>query len=654
MTTPATENWHQANQQYLMRQIAAVRELLTRHIDCARETKVEVSETAEPVRVDTPAEMRTPSALDSICSAFSLTPFERSILILCAAIELDSQFVQLCSAAQGKTHHPFATFSLALAAFPDAHWSALVPSAPLRRWRFIEIGSGDNLTTTPLRIDERVLHYLAGVSYLDIRLHGFVKPVSARGEIAISHKEISQRVAACWRRSRRDSHWPIVHLIGNDSTGAYDVAAAAAGELRMQLYWMRAADIPSVASEREMLARLWERESVMAGCALLIDAGDVEQRGIMISFLEGIQGPILVTAFEPLRLKEKTVIRMEVRKPSRKEQRQIWEQMLPEAAVQMNGQLDHLVNQFDLSTHGIQTASAQVLSEAESIEFLPSLLWDACRIQSRSDLEELAQRLEPVADWEDLVLPAPQMHTLHEIVAHVRERAKVYDRWGFCTKGSRGLGISALFAGSSGTGKTMAAEVLAKTLRLDLHVIDLSQVVSKFIGETEKNLRRVFDAAEEGGAVLLFDEADALFGKRTEVKDSHDRYANIEISYLLQRMESYRGLAILTTNMKTVLDSAFIRRLRFVVQFPFPDAGQRLEIWRRVFPEDTPTENLDLGKLSRLSVAGGNIRNIALHAAFLAAQLDQPVRMNHILHAAQREYEKLEKSLSQAEIREWV
>src|SRR4029079_5164888 len=205
-----------------------------------------------------------------------------------------------------------------------------------------------------------------------------------------------------------------------------------------------------------------------------------------------------------------------------------------------------------------------------------------------------------------------QRQILRDISIHVRQRARVYEDWGFASKGSRGLGLSALFAGASGTGKTMEAEVLANQLRLDLYRIDLSQVVSKYIGETEKNLRRVFEAAESGGAILLFDEADALFGKRTEVKDSHDRYANIEISYLLQRMETYRGLAILTTNMKGAMDAAFQRRIRFMVQFPFPDAGQRIEIWRRVFPPEAPTDCLDFAQLARLAVAGGNIRNIAL------------------------------------------
>jgi SpoVK/Ycf46/Vps4 family AAA+-type ATPase len=199
----------------------------------------------------------------------------------------------------------------------------------------------------------------------------------------------------------------------------------------------------------------------------------------------------------------------------------------------------------------------------------------------------------------------------------------------------------------------MAAEVLARELRLDLYRIDLSAVVSKYIGETEKNLRRVFDAAEAGGAILLFDEADALFGKRSEVKDSHDRYANIEVSYLLGRMEAYRGLAILTTNLKDALDAAFLRRIRFIVQFPFPGPAEREAIWRGIYPAATPTEGLDAARLAQLNVAGGDIRNIALKAAFLAADAGQPVRMAHLLRAARHEYDKLERPLTGAEIRGW-
>ena len=229
----------------------------------------------------------------------------------------------------------------------------------------------------------------------------------------------------------------------------------------------------------------------------------------------------------------------------------------------------------------------------------------------------------------------------------------VLERWGFAARYSRGLGLTALFAGASGTGKTMAAEVLAHTLDLDLFQIDLAGLVSKYIGETEKNLRRVFDAAEDSGAILLFDEADALFGKRSEVKDSHDRYANLEVSYLLQRMEAYRGLAILTTNMRHAIDTAFLRRLRFVVEFPFPDAAERARIWQRVFPPETPRAGLDPARLAQLGVAGGVIRNIAMHAAFLAADAAEPVRMSHLLAAARTEYAKLERPLGRAETEGW-
>jgi SpoVK/Ycf46/Vps4 family AAA+-type ATPase len=250
-------------------------------------------------------------------------------------------------------------------------------------------------------------------------------------------------------------------------------------------------------------------------------------------------------------------------------------------------------------------------------------------------------------------LPDEQLNRLREIAAQVKQRSKVYNDWGFALKTSRGLGISALFAGESGTGKTMAAEVLANDLQLDLYKIDLSKVVNKYIGETEKNLKRVFDAAEDGGAILLFDEADALFGKRSEVKDSHDRYSNIEVSYLLQRMEAYRGLAILTTNMKKALDTAFLRRLRFIVHFPFPDTAQRAEIWKKIFPGNTPVQDLDNEKLSKLSLPGGSISNIALNAAFYAAGENKKVSMYHISKAAKAEYDKIEKPLTNIEIKGW-
>ena len=269
-------------------------------------------------------------------------------------------------------------------------------------------------------------------------------------------------------------------------------------------------------------------------------------------------------------------------------------------------------------------------------------------------MENLAQRIVPMSGWEDLVLPEPQVQALRQVASQMRHRMTVHETWGFSLKGRRGLGVTALFAGESGTGKTLAAEVLARELALELYRVDLSAVVSKYIGETEKNLKQVFDAAEEGGVLLLFDEADALFGKRSEVKDSHDRYANIEVSYLLQRMEAYQGLAILTTNSKSALDKSFQRRLRFTVSFPFPDSTQREAIWLRIFPDTTPTQGLDYARLAQLNVAGGNIRNIALNASFLAAASGTPVQMVHVLQAAKMEAQKIERPISEAEIRGWA
>src|SRR5256886_13789071 len=468
---------------------------------------------------------------------------------------------------------------------------------------------------------------------------------------------------------------PVVQLCGEDVAGKHTIAAVACDALGLKLNSMPADALPAIPGGLEARTRLWEREAALSKSARLLDADDLDRAdavrtGAITRLMMQINGPLMISCRERYRLPQRQlrpIITFDVRKPSVSEQRSAWQSAL--GGVKLNGHVEGLVSQFILSASAIRAASAEVLGIGEEAlsaihersavpsaehEVLGALLWDACRVQARPGLDDLAQRIEPVADWDDLVLPEVQRQLLREIAAHVRRRATVYETWGVGSRGTRGLGISALFAGASGTGKTLAAEVLAHELRLDLYRIDLSSVVSKYIGETEKNLRRVFDAAEEGGAVLLFDEADALFGQRSEVKERHDRYANIEVSYLLQRMEAYRGLAILTTNLRSALDPAFLRRLRFVVQFPFPDAAQRTEIWRRIFPAETPVDGLDAERLARLNVAGGNIRNVALGAAFLAAEDRAPVGMEHLLQAARTEYAKLEKPLSDAEVAGWA
>jgi AAA+ superfamily predicted ATPase len=549
---------------------------------------------------------------------------------------------------------------LALAAFPESHWSALVSAAPLRRWRLIEVGAGDTLTQSPLRIDERILHYLNGLSYLDDRLQNFLEPVTVTSGLPASHEIIASRLCELWSTPPAAAEGlPLIQLSGPDENANRSIAASAAAKLSVPLYEIDAADLPTNLAEREALMKLWQRETMLSGGALLVDFTDheaTETTRLLLASLERLRGMILFQAREPLPAGKRSILQLEVAKPPAAEQRAIWKDRLGRKASSLNGQLASVAAHFRFGVRDIDAVGAQLehRNGAKKSADLATAFWDACRTQARHRIDNLAQRIEPAATWDDLVLAEGQKQILREITAHLRQRETVYEQWGFAAKGDRGLGLSALFTGASGTGKTMAAEVLARELRLDLYRIDLSTVVSKYIGETEKNLRRVFDAAEQGGAILLFDEADALFGKRSEVRDSHDRYANIEVSYLLQRMETYRGLAILTTNLKSSLDSAFLRRLRFVVTFPFPDAQQRAEIWRRIFPTTTPTEGLEPAKLAKLNVAGGNIRNVALNAAFLAADAEQPVRMIHLLRAARAEYAKLEKPLTEAEIGGWA
>lgn len=641
-------DWAEANRHHVTAAVDEIRRALERH------AATDSPPAPRPPAPPPPPHPSGPYALDVLTSGFGLSPFERSIVVLCAAVELDGSFAALCAAASGSPHRRFASFGLALAALPGAHWTALNPAHPLRAWRLVEPAAGEPLTQAALRLEERVLHFVAGVSHLDERLQGWVEPVEAPGEIAMSQRPLAERLAALLSQGGADGVCPAIQLMGDSAGDKRVIAAAACGSLGIQLHAVRASDLPATQAERESLARLWGREVVLSSAALLVEAAesDAPERARAALLADRLPGIVLVASREPLPEARRPALRMDVGRLTAAEQHALWRRHLGPLAACLNGEVDALVGQFDLGEASIAAVCAEAASGDP--ERAGATLWEACRAQARPRLDDLAQRVQPAADWDDLVLPQPQKDLLRQVAGQVRQRGRVYESWGFARMGQRGLGISALFAGASGTGKTMAAEVLARELRLDLYRVDLSQVVSKYIGETEKNLRRVFDAAEGGGAILLFDEADALFGKRSEVKDSHDRYANIEVSYLLQRMETYRGLAILTSNLKNTLDPAFLRRLRFVVTFPFPDSSHREAIWRGIFPSATPTDGLDPARLARLNVAGGNIRNIALHAAFLAAEEDAPVRMAHVLRAARAECAKLDRTVTEAEVAGWA
>jgi SpoVK/Ycf46/Vps4 family AAA+-type ATPase len=364
---------------------------------------------------------------------------------------------------------------------------------------------------------------------------------------------------------------------------------------------------------------------------------------------------VFIASEQPLELGgelPKEIFDIEIPVPDYAMRKTIWGQYL----TGKNSEVDvsALANKFKFTVGQIKDAvvSAQklaVLHERENITLQD--LYNGCRAQSNQKLTALAKRIKPKYRWDDLILPKEKKEQLEEVKNYIKNKGVVYHDWGFDNKLSLGKGLDILFSGASGTGKTMAAEVIASKLGLDLYKIDLSMVVSKYIGETEKNLNRIFKEAEQSNAILFFDEADALFGKRSEVRDSHDRYANIEISYLLQKMEENEGIVIMATNLSQNIDDAFMRRMHFNVEFPFPEEEYRYKIWRSLFPKEAPiADDIEFEFLAkRFKLAGGNIKNIVVNAAFLAAEESGVIGMEHVIKAAKREFQKIGKVCSQSE-----
>ncbi|WP_204150141.1 ATP-binding protein [Leptolyngbya sp. CCY15150] len=679
MIAIASPQWQRANQHYLFTAIRRVQVLLQCHLapnDDGSKAITECERQLEAIATDW-ADLTSPSALEHLCQRFQLSSFERNVVLLCAGVELEPQLKLLCTQAQPDLKHGAPTFGLAGQLFEHCHWEAFTPGAPLRRWQLLEVGAGSLLMALPLRISEMVLHYLMGIRQLDERLMGVIEPLESTSILTPSQQDLANKIALLWESSPADKILPVVQLCGEEGITKQAIAVQACRQLQMTPYRLSGHALPTATSDLYQLIQLWERESTLNTSVLVLDLDhhhdhDGAREGAIACFLDSMTSPLIVLNRDRSAPRQRLTITFNVQKPTPAEQLTLWHYVLPS----LNGFAESLTSQFNLNASTIESVSVQATSLCDKLSSLsenntddPSSnrnnvlssqhamnhqLWHLCRSQARPQLDDLAQRIEAGETWEDLVLPEAQCTTLHNVVAHVRQRALVYNTWGFAQKGQRGLGISALFSGMSGTGKTMAAGVLAQELNLDLYRIDLSSVVSKYIGETEKNLRRVFDAAESGGVILLFDEADSLFGKRSDVKDSHDRYANMEVSYLLQRMESYRGLAILTSNLPDSIDVAFMRRIRFIVRFPFPEYSDRIQIWQHIFPDLTPTDGLNLKKLAKLNIAGGNIRNIALNAAFLAAENRQPVMMSHLLRSAQSEYAKLGRQLTDSEVKGWI
>ncbi|MFB7936511.1 ATP-binding protein [Streptomyces sp. NPDC056049] len=571
------------------------------------------------LRGDDPAEAETGLAtareriegatlLDDIAHGFALTPFERAVLLLAAGPELVGGTAQDIAAAGGD---PRPTFALALAHLPEPHWSALTPHGPLRRWHLVRPVEPTTPTRSPLVVPERVLHQLVGAGHLDTELARVARPVPEPQEPPAPLAAAAAGTADAWAEGR------IVTLTGPQPGNVLAVAAAAARAAGgRRLYRIAAADVPRGSEDRERFLRLLERESVLAGCGWALDFGDArdEDTAALIRALPSLDVPAVVLGHEgppPEDAVRITVPRLGVPERGAALREALDRRCRPGTAPPPE-ESARAAGVFDLSVPDLEAAAGEAARGAD--------LWTACRLRARSRFPGAARVVEPRAGWDRLVLPETQLTQLRALVGAVRHRTRVLEEWGFGAGATRGLGTTALFAGPSGTGKTLAAEVVAKELGLDLVVVDLSQVVDKYVGETEKNLGRIFDAAEDGSSVLLFDEADTLFGKRTEVRDSHDRYANLEVGYLLQRMESFRGLAVLTTNARSALDQAFLRRLRVVVTFPYPDPAAREALWARAFPARTPTDGLDPRRLAALDLPGGAIAAAALTAAYLGAE----------------------------------
>jgi ATP-dependent 26S proteasome regulatory subunit len=605
--------------------------------------------------------MEPPPALIITAQRFGLSRFERDVLLLCAAMELDTRIAAQCAQIHGDANRAHPTFALALSVFDEPAWDALSPERPLRYWRLIEINQpgAQPLTTSAIRADERLVNYIKGLNYIDDRLSPLLSPlevVEDQTALPPSQQDLVESIVRNLKQTGPMASLPNIHLLGPDERSKQLVAARVATSLALHLYRMPAQLLPSNAAELETLARLWQRESILLPVALYLDAHGVDPSSTkegqapppVNRFLARTGGIVFLSTRDMWPDLNERVIPFDVEKPSPAEQRSAWAAALGQAETE--GDPARLSSQFDLNLTTIKQIARDLIPTEDKVE-ISRQLWDACRSVTRPHLDNLAQRLTPKATLDNIVLPEEESKLLNQIAQQVGQRSRVYEEWGFALQMNRGLGISALFAGDSGTGKTMAAEGIANQLQLDLYRIDLSAVVSKYIGETEKNLRRLFDAAEDGGAILFFDEADALFGKRSEVKDSHDRYANIEINYLLQRIEAYRGLAILATNMKGSLDQAFMRRLRFIVDFPYPGDVERKAIWKGIFPAQTKTADLDFDRLARLDLTGGNIHNVALNAAFLAAQTNSLVTMPLILEAARTEFRKLGRFINESDFR---
>lgn len=674
MQDSSYKNWVVENKRYLMTALRRVKEELEFY-QTHRNNKRSKPNAAYCESLEVEEELRNareslsrPSALDTLKVSLGLSNFEEKILLLCVGIELQDDFSALVKKLQGDGSLVYPSFNLAFDAFHDAHWSALAPSSPLRRWNLVHFNGGTLIAKRPLVIDEQILHFLTGFQHFGESLYPILTEVSAPESFVPSQKKLVDEINKVYGLNSRIGKTPIIQLTGKEFGDQSQIAAGVAREMKQKLFAISARNIPTNPKERNTLLHSWNREATLHQVGLLVECKEVniqnkEFLASLLFFLENIQGLVFLKDIDLSGKLNRTILPFLIKNPTYSEQIDLWKTLLQKPDGFIEKSVLRMAGHFNLSAGSLskiagEVAIPNILNKSSLLnnqDIFEKQLWNICCQVTRPQTEELLQEIHPVSKWKDLILPSTQKEVLREIINQVKHKHKVYKDWGFSKKSSRGFGISVLFSGDSGTGKTMTAEVLANELELPLYRCDLSQIINKYIGETEKNLKRVFDAAENGSCILLLDEADALFSKRTEVKDSHDRFANQEVAYLLQRMESYEGLSVLTTNMISSLEPAIMRRLRFICHFHRPDFQLRKEIWENIFPKETPiSKKVDYQKLAQLNIPGGNIRNIAMNAAFLAASENRAIKMSDLLRATKGEYKKMDRNLSRNEVKDWA
>lgn len=598
--------------------------------------------------------------LDHLAQAFELTPTEVDVLLIVLAPELDLRYERFFAYLQDDVTRKRPSVDLILNLLSGSFEeklrlrALLTEDGRLIRSRLLHRFS-DNNRRTPLlahyvRPAAGIVEHLLGRPTIDDALadSAELRPTEASAARSSLPPALREQFA---RANHHTTLRPLFVLVGPTGAGRGEVARQLAAEAGRPLLVVNLATLATGEVGLAEGLRLVERDGRLLDAFLYLTHWESalnqgQPPPALATALLGYPHSVVIAASAPWqpghRFRSRPVLAVPLEAPDHEERRRLWATYLGD----QNGlDLDRVANHFRLTPGQIADAAATARDRArwQGRPLLTDDLLTAGRAHSNHNLAALATKIQPHYTWDDIVLPSDTRRQLEEMVNTVRHRPVVYDRWGFGRKMALGRGLNALFAGESGTGKTMSADIIAGTLGLDLYKVDLSTLVSKYVGETEKNLDHIFREAATSNAVLFFDEADAIFGKRSEVKDSHDRYANIEISYLLQRMETYDGVVILATNMRANLDEAFTRRLHFAIEFPFPEAADREHIWRVTVPEELPlADDVDFGLLAqRFRIAGGNIRNIILAAAFLAAEAGEPLGLAHMLHATRREYQKM-------------